>query len=345
MVSKFAPEANKAYSIDKNTLFHILEGAGSIQVDFKNYYDWDDKIIFLEKGQYIKFLTDQFVVRKIEFDNSSLFEDKSVRVLFKHLVSLGYINYVDCADCQKYLSDTLFSSPTDIIDISLRQWFWQNPFNANAEEYHVIFDIKDIIDAQFKNNLSNVALAKLLDNDDHNAHALVKEKVGLTVKNLYGKKRLLESQKEIAFSEKTIQEIAYEFGYKDPAYFNRVFKNNTASTPQEFRKTFGYDIDHRFTQELFLLLREFHTSHRQVDFYAKKMQMSQKAFSKTVQQKLQTSIGQLIRIEIIKTAKQYLDQGQSVKETAYALGFEESNHFSSFFKHYTGSTPSSFIIK
>ena len=82
MVTKFAPETDKVYLVNRNTLFHVLEGAGSIQVDFKNYDDWQDKLIYLEKGQYIKFLSTSFVIRKIEFEDEGLFQDKEVRVLF-----------------------------------------------------------------------------------------------------------------------------------------------------------------------------------------------------------------------------------------------------------------------
>ena len=53
-------------------MFHILEGQGAIQVDFRNYYDWENKIIFLEKGQYIRFLNSGFVVRKLEFQETFL---------------------------------------------------------------------------------------------------------------------------------------------------------------------------------------------------------------------------------------------------------------------------------
>ncbi len=76
---------NKIYQIEKHTLIHILSGDGSIQVDFNNYYDWHDKAIFLEKGQYIKFLSDNFVVRKYEFFDEDKFYNNEVRVLFKHL--------------------------------------------------------------------------------------------------------------------------------------------------------------------------------------------------------------------------------------------------------------------
>ena len=89
-VEKFSPEINKVYFIEKYTLIHILSGIGSIQVDFKNYVDWQEKAIFLEKGQYIKFLSDDFVVRRIEFSDETKFHNDDVRVLFKHLISLGY---------------------------------------------------------------------------------------------------------------------------------------------------------------------------------------------------------------------------------------------------------------
>ncbi|MEM6805112.1 MAG: AraC family transcriptional regulator, partial [Bacteroidota bacterium] len=103
MIHKFQPELNKVYFIDTYSMFHILKGNGGIEVDFKSYHDWQDKLIFLEKGQYIKFLSESFEVRKIAFKEERIFQDKKVRVLFKHLVALGYINFTDCTSCQDYL--------------------------------------------------------------------------------------------------------------------------------------------------------------------------------------------------------------------------------------------------
>lgn len=345
MVTKFSPEANKIYLINQYTLFHILEGNGVIQVDFKNYLNWDDKLIFLDKGQYIKFNADTFVVRKIVFEDEKIFKNKEVRVLFKHLVSLGYINYQECEACQKYLSDTIFSSSKDIIDTSVNQWYWQNPFNANQEEYQLIFDLKEIIDQQFKNQLSVPELTKVLEINSERIHHLMKNKLGITVKNLLTHKRLIESQKEIAFTDKTIQSIAFDFGYKDPGYFNRMFKQKTGISPGEFRDKVGVLLEDYFEQALFKLLREFHTTQRKTSFYADKMFMTEKTFSKKVKEKMNVSIGQLIRVEIIKTAKKYLQEGVKIKEVAFFLGFEEPNHFTAFFKRYTQQTPIEFLSK
>ncbi|GAA0894455.1 hypothetical protein GCM10009122_41360 [Fulvivirga kasyanovii] len=342
MVTKLTPEANKVYFINKYTMIHILEGMGSIQVDFKNFHDWDDKLIFLEKGQYIKFLSDGFIVRKIEFEDQDIFRNREFRVLFKHLVSIGYINFDECTDCQKYLESSILSKPAEILDISSRQWYWQNPFNAKNDEYHIIFDVKDIVDSQYRNHLRNDEIVKLLDQYDLNAQAIYTQKVGVTISKMLANKRLTESKKEISFTDKSIKEIAYDFGYKDPAYFNRVFKSNTGHTPAEFRANAGFDERDTFVNDVLALLHAFHGQQRNAGFYADKMNLSVKTLSRRVKEKLQVSVGQLIRQEIIKTAKRYLKAGMPVNEIARILNFEEPNHFSAFFKQYVGLPPSEY---
>ncbi|MEX0314237.1 MAG: helix-turn-helix domain-containing protein [Allomuricauda sp.] len=346
MVEKLHPEINKVYFINKYTLLHIISGSGTIQVDFKNYNDWQDKAIYLEKGQYIKFFSDDFVVQKIEFPNKTIFEKKEVRVLFKHLISLGYINFNECEECKRYLSNTVFSeNPSEIIDISSKQWYWQNPFKASKQEYQIIFDIKDVIDENYYGNFNNNDLTQLMTENGYEAQALVKDKIGLSIKNLISNKRLMEGKKKIVFTDKSIQEVSYETGYKDPAYFNRVFKNTTGMTPSQFRNDFDYENRDTFAQNLIELLKAHHTEQRSLGFYADKMNLSVKALSKKTRAKMNASLGQLIRNELIFTSKKMLDQEAPIKDIAFALGFEEANHFSHFFKNYTGTTPSDYRIK
>ena len=130
-VEQFSPEINEVYFIKSHTLIHILSGTGSIQVDFKNYFDWQEKAIFLEEGQYIKFLSNDFVARRIEFSEKTKFYSSEVRVLFKHLISLGYINLMECEACQSFLSESVLAeNSANIIDVSSQQWYWQNPFQC-----------------------------------------------------------------------------------------------------------------------------------------------------------------------------------------------------------------------
>lgn len=343
MVTKFSPDADKAYFINEYSLYQVLSGHGSIEVDFKNYFDWADKIIYLNKGQYIKFSTDNFIIRKITFADEDVFKSTEFRVLFKHLVSLGYIDFAACTDCQRYLNQAVFTSDvSSLIDVSSEQWYWQNPFNAKKEEYHLIFDVKDIIDQEYTNHLTNDDLTSLLQENGHEAMALVKDKIGLTVRGLLSQKRLLESQKQVSFSDKSIKEIAYDLGYKDPAYFNRVFNKATGKNPIDFRTDFDFEGRDHFAKDIRELLKIHHHKNRSLSFYADQMHLSVKALSRKVKAKMNASLGQLIRAELIYTAKNLLGQQVTPTEIARRLNFEEPNHLTAFFKHHTGVTPTEF---
>lgn len=49
---------------------------------------------------------------------------------------------------------------------------------------------------------------------------------------------LLEAKRLLFYTDKTIKEIAYDLGYEDPAYFNRLFTHKTGSTPITFKKNY-----------------------------------------------------------------------------------------------------------
>lgn len=46
---------------------------------------------------------------------------------------------------------------------------------------------------------------------------------------------ILEAKRLLTFSPQSVQEIAFELGYEDPAYFSRMFRKETGRSPQEFR--------------------------------------------------------------------------------------------------------------
>lgn len=60
------------------------------------------------------------------------------------------------------------------------------------------------------------------------------EKTALTFIN---ERILLEAKRLLIFSDRTSTEIAYELGYKEPAHFSKFFKNQTGTSPIEFKKT------------------------------------------------------------------------------------------------------------
>ena len=65
---------------------------------------------------------------------------------------------------------------------------------------------------------------------------LLKEASGKTIGGLILARKLLEAKRLLSLSELTVNQIAWELGYPDDSYFNKVFKKETGMTPKSFRE-------------------------------------------------------------------------------------------------------------
>ena len=222
MLRFFTPELQKVISFSAHVMIWVKSGHGLIEVDFETYSDFGDRLIFLTPHQPIRFVFGQFEVALLEFTDEFVAQSQDYRVLFKHLISLGYIEF---AENQQDIFSTLFDQPPQkILDISTHQWYWQNPFNAEKEEYTIIFDLKDVIDTHFQEHLSVRQFLNSIDQEYFRVHRLIKNRLGLTIKHLAQRKLLLESKKDIALTDKPIQEVAYDMGFSRFCLFSSLFQ-------------------------------------------------------------------------------------------------------------------------
>jgi AraC family transcriptional activator of pobA len=59
---------------------------------------------------------------------------------------------------------------------------------------------------------------------------------GKSFRQLLTDRLMTEARRNLVFSLLSVQQIAYELGYADPAYFSRTFLRTTGETPGAFRK-------------------------------------------------------------------------------------------------------------
>ena len=78
------------------------------------------------------------------------------------------------------------------------------------------------------------------------------------------------------------------------------------------------------------------------EYLAQQLFISRKTLSRNIKKMTGLTPNKYIRTIRLQKAKQLLEQGHSVKETAYKVGFQKSEYFSSLFKKEFGKLPSQY---
>lgn len=110
----------------------------------------------------------------------------------------------------------------------------KNP--AVSSDASLALGLRRLVDMHFRDNWPVeryvAALATTPHLLDKAAHAVL----GSGVKRVVGDRRLLEAKRLLLFTVRTVEDIAYEIGFDDPAYFSRFFRERTGEAPAAWRR-------------------------------------------------------------------------------------------------------------
>ncbi|MGI9581632.1 helix-turn-helix domain-containing protein [Chryseobacterium sp. RRHN12] len=129
-----------------------------------------------------------------------------------------------------------------IIIRATRKWKKQNldnnTFRIPGSELDIFRDFSRLLEIHFREKHHVADYAELL----HMAPKTLTHKfkhLNLESPNQFIINRiLLEAKRLLFYTDKPVKEIAYDLGYEDPAYFNRLFTNKTGNTPANFKKNY-----------------------------------------------------------------------------------------------------------
>lgn len=121
-----------------------------------------------------------------------------------------------------------------------------NTSPANKSDHRVTKMINYIIFSEIQELTYQDVMSKVSLSKSRLAH-LYKEEMGISVMKYITWRRLIIASEELATSNKTITEVAHQYGFSDAAHFSRVFKENFGTSPKQiFQKKHKAGISFMF---------------------------------------------------------------------------------------------------
>ena len=320
--------------INEYSLLILTGGCGVIDIDFKHRYYTAGEIIALAPGQYIRLITGNLCITLVEFSADEVVQVVNTQLLFRHLTDVAHVPISKSALMQ--------SGSQVFLTALIQSWNQLNPFAASTPEIELLFSLKAVIDNEFRKPISLLSIANTLHEKPDRINTIIKNKTGYSVHQLHQQKLLLEAQRQVIFSTDTTKSISYDLGFRDPAYFNRFFKQQTGKTPHQFRDDYPTPDNDPFMTDLTEFISLHISKLRPASFYANQFSLTEATLSRKIQKQSGMTLFQLIQHKQVDHARTMLRTGLSITRVASDLGFSEPNHFSTFFKNMTGQTPGDF---
>lgn len=95
--------------------------------------------------------------------------------------------------------------------------------------------LRALIDSHFAESWPVGRYVEMLATTRHLLDRAARETFGKSVKDLLIERRLLEAQRLLRFTIRSVEDIGREIGFHDPAYFTRFFRHRTGETPSAAR--------------------------------------------------------------------------------------------------------------
>lgn len=113
----------------------------------------------------------------------------------------------------------------------------KNTFLNFKNKFHpIVYKVQQLLKSRIAEIVSVQELAREMNMSERNLNRLFKEHTSMGIAEYRNKIKLQEAEKLLLHSEKTIKEITQSLGYREPAYFNRIWKQKHGVSPGKYRK-------------------------------------------------------------------------------------------------------------
>jgi len=176
--------------------------------------------------QQFPFLVNPLNSQIIIFDNATR---ERVRKVFEILNQLLHID--------KYSTDTeIILVYLNALLAELNSAYFKNkePINILNTNLSKFIAFKLVVETHLTEQPSVNVIAEKLALTTNSLYRIVKEYSGVSPKDFFTNRLMIEAQRKLLYSTLSVKELAYKLGFNDPDYFSRFFKKCTGKSVSEF---------------------------------------------------------------------------------------------------------------
>ena len=96
--------------------------------------------------------------------------------------------------------------------------------------------LRRMIDRHFREEWPVERYVAELGTTRHLLDKAAREVLGMGVRRMVSERRLVEAKRLLLFTVRAVEDIAYDCGFNDPAYFSRFFRHATGLSPAAWRR-------------------------------------------------------------------------------------------------------------
>lgn len=112
------------------------------------------------------------------------------------------------------------------------------PAVATSIPQHRLYErFRDLLEVGFRSARGVADYASELNVTERTLHRACTSVAGESPLKMIHQRIVLEAQRQLLYSHKTIGEIAYSLGFEEPSNFSRLFTDNTGESPLNFRRS------------------------------------------------------------------------------------------------------------
>lgn len=242
------PHIKKRTNLKSYLFFIVLDGTGVLNYNGTKYTLEKGNCVFIDCSKPYSQYSSKNLWSLIWIH----FYGNNINELYKQYLNLGnkpcfiaknpelYIKKIntiyEIASNKSYISDIkIYENIISIISLATQERY--NTINKSAKSLRLnILNIKNYLEDNFQNKISLDELAKKFFVNKFYLSRIFKDEFGTSINNYIISLKITKAKELLRFSQKSIEEIAFEVGIGDPNYFSRLFKKLEGMSPSEFKQ-------------------------------------------------------------------------------------------------------------